>query len=226
MAISNGKVYYICGYAGGGYYLNRWGSGAVTNHQNVTLYTKTPDPDQQWKLNAVSGGYQILSMLNNAYGLNIYPPSSNNCDLYPVAGNEDDAKVVLLAVNASQNTYRIKLANYNYYLTAASNSSGANVYWAASSSSAAQQWKFEEVTTSGGSDTNQTISLPSNRSCNWNQFYTEIVNVTGNVGCSITCGLDVANFYGPTSYTINDLKSYWGSGGYSWALPRDRKSVV
>ena len=31
--------------------------------------------------------------------------------------------------------------------------------------------------------------------------------------------MDVANFYGPTSYTINDLKNYWGSGGYSWALP-------
>lgn len=88
MAVSNGKVYYISGYAGGGYYLNRWGSGAVSNHQNVTLYTKTPDPDQQWKLKSVTGGYQILSMLNNAYGLNIYPPNNNNCDLYPVAGNE------------------------------------------------------------------------------------------------------------------------------------------
>lgn len=62
MAVSNGKVYYISGYAGGGYYLNRWGSGAVSNHQNVTLYTKTPDPDQQWKLKSVTGGYQILSM--------------------------------------------------------------------------------------------------------------------------------------------------------------------
>lgn len=218
MAVSNGKVYYISGYAGGGYYLNRWGSGAVSNHQNVTLYTKTPDPDQQWKLKSVTGGYQILSMLNNAYGLNIYPPNNNNCDLYPVAGNENDAKITLIAVNASQNIYRIKLTNYSYYLTAVSNSSGANVYWAASNGSTSQQWKFEEVS-SGGSDTSKTLSLPSNRSCNWNQFYTEIVNVAGNVGCSITCGLDVANFYDPTSYTINDLKNYWGSGGYSWALP-------
>lgn len=129
MAVLNGKVYYISGYAGGGYYLNRWGSGAVSNHQNVTLYTKTPDPDQQWKLKSVTGGYQILSMLNNAYGLNIYPPNNNNCDLYPVAGNENDAKITLIAVNASQNIYRIKLTNYSYYLTAVSNSSGANVYW-------------------------------------------------------------------------------------------------
>ena len=157
-------------------------------------------------------------MLNNAYGLNIYPPNNNNCDLYPVAGNENDAKITLIAVNASQNIYRIKLTNYSYYLTAVSNSSGANVYWAASNGSTSQQWKFEEVS-SGGSDTSKTLSLPSNRSCNWNQFYTEIVNVAGNVGCFITCGLDVANFYGPTSYTINDLKNYWGSGGYSWALP-------
>lgn len=145
MGIINGKVYTISGYAGGSYYLNRWGSGAVTSHQNVTLYTKTPDPDQQWKLKLVTGEYQILSMLNNAYGLNIYPPSSNNCDLYPVAGNENDALITLETVNASQNIYRIKLANYSYYLTAASNSSGANVYWAAKNSAASQQWKFTEV---------------------------------------------------------------------------------
>lgn len=151
MSVANGKVYTISAYGGGSYYLNRWGSGAVSSHQNVTLYTKTPDPDQQWKLKSVSGGYQILSMLNTAYGLNIYPPSSNNCDLYPVSGNESDAKVVLEAVNASQNIYRVKLANYSYYLTAASNGSGANVYWAASSGASSQKWKFEEVT--GGGDT-------------------------------------------------------------------------
>ena len=71
MAVLNGKVYYISGYAGGSFYLNRWGSGAVSNHQNVTLYSKTPDPDQQWFTQPVTGGYQLLSMLNKAYGLNI-----------------------------------------------------------------------------------------------------------------------------------------------------------
>ena len=151
MAVLNGKVYYISGYAGGSFYLNRWGSGAVSNHQNVTLYSKTPDPDQQWFTQPVTGGYQLLSMLNKAYGLNIYPPNNNNCDLCPVQGNEYDALLTLQAVDASRNIYRIKLANYNYYLTAASNASGANVYWAASSSSASQQWKFEEVSSGGGS---------------------------------------------------------------------------
>lgn len=151
MAVLNGKVYYISGYAGGSFYLNRWGSGAVSNHQNVTLYSKTPDPDQQWFTQPVTGDYQLLSMLNKAYGLNIYPPNNNNCDLYPVQGNEYDALLTLQAVDASRNIYRIKLANYNYYLTAASNASGANVCWAASSSSASQQWKFEEVSSGGGS---------------------------------------------------------------------------
>ena len=139
MAVLNGKVYYISGYAGGGYYLNRWGSGAVSNHQNVTLYTKTPDPDQQWYTQPVTGGYQILSMLNKAYGLNIYPPNNNNCDLYPVKGNEHDALISLEAIDANRNLYRLKLKNYGYYLTAASNSSGANVYWAASNGSTSQQ---------------------------------------------------------------------------------------
>ena len=145
MAVSKNKIYTIAGYAGGSYYLNRWGSGSVSNHQNVTLYSKTPDPDQQWYMQSVTGGYQILSMLNKAYGLNIYPPQSNNCDLYPVSGNANDATVVLQAVSGKTDVYRIKLANYNLYLTAASNSSGANVYWAASNDAASQQWKFTEV---------------------------------------------------------------------------------
>lgn len=29
MAYSSGSIYYLSGYGGGSYYLNRWGSGAV-----------------------------------------------------------------------------------------------------------------------------------------------------------------------------------------------------
>lgn len=183
MAVLNGKVYYISGYAGGGYYLNRWGSGAVSNHQNVTLYTRTPDPDQQWKMKGVSGGFQILSMLNNAYGLNIYPPNNNNCDLYPVAGNENDAKILPVPLNSSQNIYRLKLVNYDYYLTAASNSSGANVYWAASQGidSAAQQWKFEDVSPSGGTGNYLTYPCKVMRiTQNYSDTYSHSKNSTGS----------------------------------------------
>lgn len=222
MAVSKNKIYTIAGYAGGSYYLNRWGSGSVSNHQNVTLYSKTPDPDQQWYMQSVTGGYQILSMLNKAYGLNIYPPQSNNCDLYPVSGNANDATVVLQEVSGKANVYRIKLANYNLYLTAASNSSGANVYWAASNNATSQQWKFTEVSSSGGGDepggTSKKITLPLGRNCNWNQFCPGITNITGNIGCALTCGLDVANFYGPSSYKPSDMKNFW-NGGYTWGLP-------
>lgn len=193
MAIANGHIYYISGYAGGGYYLNRWGSGAVSNHQNVTLYTRTPDPDQQWKMKGVSGGFQILSMLNNAYGLNIYPPNNNNCDLYPVAGNENDAKILPVPLNSSQNIYRLKLVNYDYYLTAASNSSGANVYWAASNGSTSQQWKFEEV---GESSSDYQWPTTSQRIT---QYYS-----TGHTGVDV--GAVVQGVAGDPIYAFADGK--------------------
>lgn len=65
-----------------------------------------------------------------------------------------------------------------------------------------------------------TLQFPA-RQCNWNQFYTEITNAIGSTaGCSITCGLDIANFYGPDSYRIAALKSHWDTeDGYDWYIP-------
>lgn len=90
-------------------------------------------------------------MLSNAYGLNFYPPNNNNCDLYPVSGNEYDALNSLTAYNPNLNIYYIRLVNYNLYLTAASNSSGAGVYWVPYPASTAQRWKLEKVSSGGGS---------------------------------------------------------------------------
>lgn len=156
MAVTSNLVYNIAAFGGNTLFLNRWGSGAVSNNQNVTLYTRTQDPDQQWKYTAISGGYALRTMLNTNFGLNIYQATSN-CDLYPVAGNESDAALVL--ENLSGDIYRIKLARHNLYLTASGNSSGANVEWRASSSLSStgnQAWKFSPAFIS---DTTMDITL-------------------------------------------------------------------
>lgn len=53
--------------------------------------------------------------------------------------------------------------------------------------------------------TERTIDIPSGRTCNWNQFYSKITQRVGTYGCSWTCVLDVANIYGPSSYSPNDM---------------------
>ena len=66
------------------------------------------------------------------------------------------------------------------------------------------------------------ISLPTNRTFTWNQFYTGVTNALGGstAGCAWTCGLDVANIYGPSAYEPSDMpSSAWTTGGYTFALP-------
>ena len=53
----------------------------------------------------------------------------------------------------------------------------------------------------------RTIDIPSGRTCNWNQFYEDITNKVGTSGCSWTSVLDVANIYGPGSYSPDDMPS-------------------
>lgn len=66
------------------------------------------------------------------------------------------------------------------------------------------------------------ISLPTDRTFTWNQFYTDVTDELGGstAGCAWTCGLDVANIYGPSSYEPSDMpSSAWTTGGYTFALP-------
>ncbi len=63
----------------------------------------------------------------------------------------------------------------------------------------------------------RTIDIPSGRTCNWNQFYSGITQRVGTSGCSWTCALDVANIYGPDSYSPSDMPAgAWGSTGMVW----------
>ena len=131
MAYTFEQSYYFRPYRGNSsFWLNRYGNGSIASHQKATLYTAAGSADQRLKVHKVSGGCQLLSDLNNAYGLNIYGTKAGIvCDFYPVSGNFNDALIDLLTVDAANNLYRIKMINHNLYLTPASNSSGAALTW-------------------------------------------------------------------------------------------------
>lgn len=131
MAYTFEQSYYFRPYRGNSsFWLNRYGNGSIASHQKATLYTAAGSADQRLKVHKVSGGCQLLSDLNNAYGLNIYGTKAGSvCDFYPVSGNFNDALIDLLTVDAANNLYRIKMINHNLYLTPSSNSSGAALTW-------------------------------------------------------------------------------------------------
>ena len=109
MAYTFEQSYYFRPYRGNSsFWLNRYGNGSIASHQKATLYTAAGSADQRLKVHKVSGGCQLLSDLNNAYGLNIYGTKAGSvCDFYPVSGNFNDALIDLLTVDAANNLYRI-----------------------------------------------------------------------------------------------------------------------
>ena len=146
MAYEMGCCYHIVN-MGAKLRLNRYGSGNISNHQNVTLWAEDTAWDQVWKLQPEVNGASLRSALNLAYGLNIWMGNTNkyNCDVYPVAGNEHDACVDLQTVDREKNLYRIKMANYDLFLTAGGKQNGANVSWTAYSGTDVQLWRFDKT---------------------------------------------------------------------------------
>ena len=162
MAYTFERSYYFRPYRGSSsFWLNRYGNGSIASHQKATLYAATGAADQRLKIHQVSGGCQLLSDLNNAYGLNIYGRGAGSvCDFYPVSGNESDALIDLLTVDATNNLYRIKMINHNLYLTPASNSNGASLTWESASGADNQVWQLCTTQTSGGGSTSGKIVIP------------------------------------------------------------------
>lgn len=144
MAYTFENVYYFRPYRGNSsFWLNRYGNGNIADHQKATLYAATGAADQRLKIHQVSGGCQLLSDLNNAYGLNIYGRGAGSvCDFFWVSGNESDALIDLLTVDATKNLYGIKMINHNLYLTPASNSNGASLTWESASGADNQVWQL------------------------------------------------------------------------------------
>lgn len=220
MAYTFEQSYYFRPYRGNSsFWLNRYGNGSIASHQKATLYTAAGSADQRLKVHKVSGGCQLLSDLNNAYGLNIYGTKAGSvCDFYPVSGNFNDALIDLLTVDAANNLYRIKMINHNLYLTPASNSSGAALTWENVSNADNQIWQLCASQSSGGGSTggSTTITMPVNANQNYSGNSSWIINY----GCAVCCGVDLASWKKNKSYTISDFANYYDeANGYYWTGP-------
>lgn len=220
MAYTFEQSYYFRPYrSNSSFWLNRYGNGSIASHQKATLYTAAGSADQRLKVHKVSGGCQLLSDLNNAYGLNIYGTKAGSvCDFYPVSGNFNDALIDLLTVDAANNLYRIKMINHNLYLTPASNSSGAALTWENASNADNQIWQLCASQSSGGGSTggSTTITMPVNANQNYSGNSSWIINY----GCAVCCGVDLASWKKNKSYTISDFANYYDeTNGYYWTGP-------
>ena len=130
--------------------LNIYGDNVTSlkNNQNVTLWADSGAPEQTWIIDSLGNGVVVKSSVDNRFGLNAYRSSASkyNCDVYPWSGNETDAKVNFVATSGG---YRIKLANYDMYLTAGGTGNGADVYWAPITGATTQMWSCVPVTSRG-----------------------------------------------------------------------------
>ena len=163
--------------------LNTKGTGGHYNNRNCNLWTLDYSTDMQWKVEIpAEGGYaRILCAGDTSYGLDYYhgEDDNGNCDIYKVAGNENDSKVNFITVNATENLYKIQCykdnTGNNLYLTAMGNSdskevtNGTDVRWQAldSSKTTFQIWwlvpveDVKEGTTTDSTSWN-LISPPTN----------------------------------------------------------------
>lgn len=122
--------------------LNIYGDNVTSlyNHQNVCLWSNSGTNEQKWYVTSIGNGAYIKSIINQSFGLNVYRTGSPwNCDLLTISGNETDSQVDFISTSGG---YKIKLHNYDLYLSADSSWDGANVYWSASSSSLYQVWSL------------------------------------------------------------------------------------
>lgn len=125
--------------------LNISGSNVTTlsNGMNVTLWSSSGSNEQKWLLSSLASCRCIKSIIDAAYALNVHRSGNPyNCNIRVFAGNETDA---LINVVASGSYYKVKLYNYDLYLTAGASTNGTNVYWAANSESNYQKWAFLEL---------------------------------------------------------------------------------
>lgn len=132
--------------------LNIHGSNLTSlyNGINVTLWSEdTSSNEQKWEISELGTGVHIKSVIDTAYGLNIYRSGSPyNCNIYKIAGNETDATFDITA--ADSNGYRkVKWTSSDgtkvRYLTVGASTDGTNVYWDEASTSSYQKWLFEKL---------------------------------------------------------------------------------
>lgn len=157
MAYELGTTYQLFSHCGTGLCLGVSG-GTVANNKNVCIQTKNSNNQQKWIVKAFGSNLKIVSCLNQNYALNYYwsagQGNAGNCDIYPQSGNDTDSSVVLEPV--ATDVYRIKLKNYNLYLTAKGTGANADVRWEAPVNKwsdytllGPQEWRFVDTSAKG-----------------------------------------------------------------------------
>lgn len=138
--------------------LNIYGDNVsnLSKNQNVVLWADSGSAEQRWSIDTLGSGVLVKSAVDSSFALNAYRSSATkyNCDVYPWSGNEYDAKVNFEPVSGG---YRIKLTNYNMYLTAGGLNNGAEVYWSAETGTTSQVWVCTDVGSLGPQ--NQTYEI-------------------------------------------------------------------
>ncbi len=131
---------------GAGKCLNIYGNKLtkLSNGRNVTLWQDSGSNEQKWVISTTRNNETyISSVIDGNFGLNVYRKGDPfNCNIRKLAGNEYDARVILIK---TEDGFKIKLKNYAMFLTASSDENGANVYWAEESESEYQIWALTEA---------------------------------------------------------------------------------
>ncbi|MBQ7836399.1 MAG: hypothetical protein IJ389_04010 [Clostridia bacterium] len=181
-------------------------NGSLSNNQNVCVTslntTVQANNSHIWSISSLGSGVYAKAYVNTAFGLNVYRAGDPyNCDVYPISGNETDAKVNFI-FHVASGQYFVKLSNYNLYLTI----SGDNVCWKpyGGENDNTQKWYINTATPSA-TPTSRTLSMPQNL----NQKYNNNDDVIIRYGCCVCCVCDVASYYGGVNYTLQQMKN-WG----------------
>lgn len=116
----------------------------LTEHQDVTQWSDTGTNEQKWVIDNFPNSGPVLSAVDTSYGLNIWLGSlnKNNCDVFPVAGNEEDSTISFVDNTGS---YCIKLTNHDLYLTAPNTTAGASIVWSSYKGNDNQKWTFTKI---------------------------------------------------------------------------------
>lgn len=223
-------IFRIKSHGGGGHYLTVSGNKPLTNNRSLYLTTAIASDMQYWKVIASGSSYKVVSCADESFALNYYWTNGygnpGQCDIYTHANNSDANITFELERHYDVFAYLFMQADASLadlgvtlYMTPSSWNSGATVSWETNYlGDVVQYWIFEEVSSS---TLRTQIDLPSGRIYNWNQFYSGITStIDSQAGCAWTCGLDVANIYGPNSYSPSSMNSAWITNeGYNWTLP-------
>ena len=227
MAYALNTTYRIKSFAGSGRNLNVYGNEQVSYNRNVCLWSEDTSANaQKWVIQSFAAGLKIITALSSTYALNYYwangQGNPGNCDIYPHASNNQDSCITLVAVNAAENIYKIKLANYNLYMTAASDADEANVSWEEHTGAAAQQWKFVPITTSTSAvyalvTAGHSGLTAEEQEINATYIYNELRNAgfTKNAACGILGNMESECGFNPGAWQVLNNTSK-GFGLVQW----------